>query len=75
MDLDVIKMLDSKNDFYFNIMPPTFKDDNIDLLIECSHIKDVIEKLDKPDYLLDYFDKIYLRRKKLKRINKIANGI
>jgi len=77
IDLSVIKMLDNKNDFYFNIIPPSLKEDDSDYArLYFTHMKGIVKELSyKPDYLLDYFEKIYQRKLKLKRINLIANGI
>ena len=75
IDTRVIKLLDYRNDFYINIkritednIEPKFKNYDYDSLIrkELSY---------KTTELLDFDDTIYQRRKKLKELNDISNGI
>jgi len=70
MELDVIKLLDSKNDFYINIIPPRHSDEFYDLDIE--YVKKNIKELSyKPDELLDYADLQYQRKVKLRKLNSL----
>jgi len=72
MDIDVIKLLDFNNDWYINILPTS--EITGDLNIESENYKEKFKLLSyKPDHLLDFFDVIYQRKKKLKILNKISN--
>lgn len=67
IDMKVINLLDSNNDWYINIIPPS---DDIELYFYKDRVKE-LEKY-KSDELLDYMDLIYQRRKKIKKLNKIS---
>ena len=67
--MNVIKMLDDKNDFYINIIEPNEND------LDIGHdYKEKIKELSyKPENLLDYNNVVYQRKKKLKKLNIISN--
>ena len=69
IDMNVIKMLDDKNDFYINIIEPNEND------LDIGHdYKEKIKELSyKPENLLDYNNVVYQRKKKLKKLNIISN--
>lgn len=72
MDMKVINLLDNNNDWYISIIPPSN-----DMNIESDNYHEKVKELSKykPDELLDFFDVIYQRKKKLQKLNKISNGI
>jgi len=73
IDTRVIKSLDYRNQYYINIIPTNDKD--LHLSENNNDYKIIINELSyKPDELLDYFDLNYQRKKKLKKLNKIADG-
>lgn len=71
-DINIILLFDSKNDYYINIVP--FYDSEISIIdcINPNTNKKLINLLRyKPYHLLDYYDLIYIRRKKILKINSI----
>lgn len=71
VDLDIIKLLDSNNDYYINIMPVFDDEHKIDFNLN----KEIIKELSyKPDHLLDYGDVVYQRKVKLKKLKEISDG-
>jgi len=73
IDMDVIKLLDFNNDWYINILP-TSEMMGDQYLGQVDNYKEKFKLLSyKPDNLLDFFDVIYQRKKKLKLLNKISN--
>jgi uncharacterized protein YciU (UPF0263 family) len=68
----VINLLDHNNDWYINIIPPS-----IDMNIERDNYKEKVKELEKykSDELLDYFELLFQRKKKLQKLNKISGQI
>jgi hypothetical protein len=69
MDMMVINLLDSNNDWYINIIPPS-----IDMNIERDNYQEKVKELEKykSDELLDYCELLFQRKKKLQKLNKIS---
>ena len=74
IDTRIIKLFDSKNDFYINIRKIT--KDNIEPFFKNYDYKRLLRKdlSYKKTELLDFDDVIYQRKKKLEYLKKITNG-
>jgi hypothetical protein len=71
--LDMLKMLDYYNDFYINIKPSLsdYLDD-----YQLYNYNDIVKKLYyKPAHLLDVMSIKFIRTQKIKKLNKISNGM
>lgn len=72
-DTDAIRLLDHRNNFYVNILPPFLEKNTYKMYNDYKNM--VRSKLNYKSKELIDFDDSYLRIEKIKQLNKIANGI